>query len=186
MEIQSNADESLAIIEKLRHNIENIHKAKINKWTKELVGLLLQNKSLIMNLRKKQRELAENVEKAKEELIHVVEKTDDLHGKLENLSYEKVCIEDETNRIRKMDTKELKDVGIDMTGDKEQILEMFALEYKGRNDLKAAVSQKELELENEKKLLLCVDAKARILLDSIRKVDAASESLAVHVNNAET
>jgi hypothetical protein len=185
MEIQTNADESLAIIEKLRHNIDNIHKAKHNRWNRELVGLLQQNKSLLMHLRKKQRELAESVEVAKEDLIQVVEKTDDLHSTLENLKYQKTCIENETQRIKKLDTRELKELGIPFIGEKETILKLFKEEYDGRNELKALVVQKELELENEKRLLGCVEAKMRILLDCIRRIDVASESLAVHVGNPE-
>lgn len=185
MEIQSSADESLAIIEKLRHNIENIHKVKLNKWTKELSGLLLQNKSLIMNLRKKQRELAEKVEKAKDELAQVAEKTDGMHAGLENLKYEKVCIENETCRIRKMDIKELKNVGIDVSGEKEQVLERLAAEFRGRNELKDVALKKETELETEKKLLACVDAKARILMECFKRIHVASEGLAVHVTTDE-
>lgn len=181
MEIQTNADESLAIIEKLRHNIDSIHKAKHNRWTRELVPLLQQNKSLIMHLRKKQRELAENVEVAKEDLMQIVEKTDDMYLTLEGLKYQKACIENESMRIKKVDIKELKELGVPYLGDKNLILEMFRSEFEDRNRFKAEVMQKDMELENEKRLLGCVEAKMRILLDCIKRIDVASESLAVHV-----
>lgn len=177
MEISFLAAEVIQIIEKLRTNIDSIHKAKHSRWSKDLNNLLFQNKALLMQLRKGQRDLTENAEKSKEDLLKTIEKTDDLHSKYEQLKYEKASISNEISRIKKLDTQELEYLGIPVTGEKTFILEKFDDEMRARKDLKEELENKERTLQEARTNLTCVEERLRCILEGLKRVDSVSDTL---------
>lgn len=177
MDIQRSSSISIEIIGKIRENVGEIHKAKPHKWTRELGLFLSGNKSLLMLLRRTQRQLVENIEFAKEELKGNIEKTDEMQGKLEELKYEKYCIESEVMRIKKSDTQELSCLGIEITGPKSEILKKFEEEYQARNFLKNELTASEYKLTEARNDLAAVESKLNTLIENLKKIQSAGEPL---------
>jgi chromosome segregation ATPase len=183
MDIRTKSKKISDIIKKLRDVIENIHKAKHNRNSKDLYNLILANKSLLMSLRRNQREIIEMIEKSKERLALKIEKTDEMQTKLDELKYEKSCIENEIFRIRRLDTEELACLGIPITGEKEDIMAKLQSEFQARSDLKAELIQKEENLTKAKNNLADLSSKINKFSDYIQKLSEASEPLQSLITN---
>ena len=130
-----------------------------------------------MLLRRNQRELVEKVECSKDELRSNIEKTDEMLQKLEELVYEKRCIENEVLRIQKLDTQELSCLGIPINGEKEVILQKFEEEFQARSSLKNELVRRENELQAAKYNLLAVEEKLQAFSQNLKKMLVAGDSL---------
>jgi hypothetical protein len=177
MDVDEASALSLKLLQTLRKNVDYIKQSKESQATRNIDETCLSNKTSLIKLRQTQRVLTELLEKSKEELITSINTTDELHSKLEELSYEKNCLQNEISRIKKLDIQEIECLGISIAGEKAEILKKFEEERQMRSQLKSELETKVNSLKEASRNVSLAEGKLRGYVEALKRMETASEAL---------
>lgn len=161
MEIVKDSQKCKSSIKNLKENILEIFeglKANTNTEAKSL-----RNKSFLMDLRRKERELKMTIENQKNELNVEREHTEMLVDTLKCLEYEKKNLETEIEIAKDLEIRELNQLGIDLSKEKDDIMRSLKKEYEERIKLSD-------ELNNLKQILDAKQSKLKEIEENIKFV----------------
>jgi len=165
---QQTLENAQKVLAKLQENI------KATQSTSRKDDLLYANKGLLALFRKLQRDATLILEDKKKEASEARNKLDEMQEQLQSLEYKRTLYRSEIDRCRDLETKELNQLSIDTSLEREEIIKSIEEEHQKRKQLKEVLTKKKIELEEAKHTNLQLDSKFSSLSGVLASIEQAT------------
>ncbi|CAG9312756.1 unnamed protein product [Blepharisma stoltei] len=119
----------LNTVDRFKQNVDAIFTAKMNCDSELLPSLLARNRGVLVDLKKAERNLKISIEFQKSQNQSEKELTNSMMDQLHALEYEKKALENEIKFCKEKEDQELRELGYDVNGDWEEIVEKLWKEH---------------------------------------------------------